>query len=69
MKITRQHYPAAKECKYTLNGQNIAEMRRTKVNKIAASLKLEPKGPKNETLAMVIARLNALEAPNELSEM
>ena len=67
--VTRQHFISPRECKYTLNGENIASMRRVKVNNIAKALELEPKGPKHETLAVVMARLHAIEAPNELSEI
>ncbi len=69
MKMTRQHYISPRECKYTLNGENIAGMRRARINKLAKSLKVEPKIPKYETLGAIMARLNTIEAPNELSEI
>ena len=67
MQFNTTHYIAAKDCPYTLNGENLAEMRRARLNKIAMALELGPLNTKNETLGAIMARLNAIEADKELS--
>ncbi len=56
------------ECKYTLNGENIAAMRRARLRKIAQQFDLDAEGEKNDILRRIVAHLQAIEAPLELSE-
>lgn len=69
MKFTRQHFIAPKDCPFTLNGENLASIRRHGINKIAKAIKVDVKDSKNETLGLVISRLKTMEAPTELQEI
>ena len=69
MKINRTHYIAPKECPFTLNGENLASLRRAKLNKIANAIKVETKDSGNATLGLVIVRLKALGANPEIGDL
>lgn len=61
------HFISPRECPYTANGQNIAELRRAKLRKIAESIKVDSTGSKNEILGRVITRLRSLNSDKELA--
>ena len=70
MEHTYFHYLAAKDCKYTLNGMNLFEMRKAKLRVVVAKpLGLDMEGTKNEVLGRCILALDRLEAPNEITEL
>ena len=62
-------YIAPKDCPFTINGENLAAMRRAKLRRIAKSLKVSADGSKQEILKRVIGRLKAADAPRELSDV
>jgi len=62
-------YICPKQCPYTIEGVNLAEMRRAKLRTIAKKLKLSPDGTKQEILRRLIGRLAAAEAPSELTDL
>ena len=68
MQTTFIHFTGHNECKYTLNGENIAAMRRASLRRIANQLKVPAGGTKNEILQRLIMHLKTTEAPLELSE-
>ncbi len=69
MKTTHTKFLGVKDCPYTKNGKNLAEIRLAKLRPIAQSLKLNADGTKNEVLGLIIGKLQLLEAPQELSEL
>ncbi len=69
MKVTVTRIIAAKDCEFTLNGKNLAEMRRFRINRIATAIKVDVEDSKNATLTRVLGRLRAMEAAPELSEI
>ena len=70
MKFNTTHIIAAKDCKYTLKGQNLAEMRRADLRRlVAVPIGVDCNEDKNEILRLTMTRLQSLAAPNELTEM
>lgn len=59
---------AQKDCKYTYNGTNLVEMRRAKLYPIARSLDISGEMSKNDLLIKLVAKLNALESADEITE-
>ena len=68
MQFNTQHYIAAKECRYTMLGKNLAEMRRADLRLITISIEANAEGSKQDILAATLKRLDSRGAPNELSE-
>lgn len=66
---TNIKYLGSKDCKFTLKGQNLAEMRRAKLQKLAKALKVDPVGSKQEILKRVIGALSSRNAPAELADL
>ncbi len=62
-------YLAPKDCPFTLNGENLAAMRRAKLRKIAKSLKVSPDGSKQEILKRLIGTLRVAGVPKELNNL
>ncbi len=57
-------------CKYTVAGENISEMRLVALRPIASAMNLTPGDKtKNELLTEIVGRLVAMDAPLELSEL
>ena len=69
MKFNRTHFIGAKDCPFTLDGENLAEMRRARLNRIANRIKVEQKDTGNGTLGAIIVRCKSLKYPNELREV
>jgi len=69
MKTTYTRFLSVKDCPYTQHGRNLAEIRLAKLRPIAQSLEVNSTGTKNDVLTLIIGKLNAIEAPNELSEL
>ena len=70
MKINKPtHFLGARDCPFTLNGQNLTGMRRVKLREIAASLDLPNNGGRNEMLTAIISALRVREAPHELMDL
>lgn len=69
MKNTFQYYYADSNCPYMLDGVHLTSMRRAKLQPIAKSLGVDPEQPKNLIVGQVMQKLNALEAPAEISEL
>lgn len=64
------HYVSHKECPYTWRGENIANLRRSKLQDIAASFQIgTPDSSKQEILAQLVPRLNGLGAETEISDI
>lgn len=57
-----------RNCAYSFNGTNIANMRRAQLQPIAAALGIRGDFTKNQLLTMMIAKLDAVGAAKELSE-
>lgn len=69
MKTTVLRQISPKDCLYTLNGRNLAEVRRTHIEKIANSLDLPFNTSKNEMLGLIMAKLDSLGADKELADL
>jgi len=61
-------YLAPKNCPFSLNGQNLAAMRRAGLRHIAKSLDVSPDGSKQSILVRIIGKLKVIDAPKELSD-
>lgn len=60
----------ARDCRYTLDGKNLANMRRAELFRIARCFDLgNPDASKNELLSGLIAKLNLMGAEDELADM
>ena len=68
MQYNNVHYIAPKECPFTWKGENLAELRRVKLVRIATALKVDATGSKNEILGRLVNYLKATEAESELSK-
>ena len=62
-------YLAPKDCEFTINGQNLVEMRRAKLRQIAKSLKVSADDSKQAILKRIIAKLKVNDAPKELNDL
>ena len=62
-------YIGPKNCPFTKNGKNLAEMRRAVLRPLAKSLKVSAGGSKQEILKRVIGKLKVIDAPKELSDI
>jgi hypothetical protein len=62
-------YIAPKDCPYTLNGNNLAALRRSALRPIARALKLDDSGTHQQMLPAIISRLATLEAPPEITDL
>ena len=69
--VTNQvvHYTSAKECEFSIDGENLVTIRRARLRGIAKALKVSPDGSKQEILKRVIGRLKASGAPKELIDL
>ncbi len=69
--VTNQtvHYMSAKECEFSIDGDNLAAIRRARLRTIAKALKVSPDGSKQEILKRVIGRLKSSGAPKELKDL
>ncbi|KKM08169.1 hypothetical protein LCGC14_1726560 [marine sediment metagenome] len=63
------NYIAPKQCEFTINGQNLAAMRRAKLRQLAKSLGVSPDDSKQAILKRIIAKLKVTGAPKELSDI
>ncbi len=63
------NYISSRQCPYSLNGENLAAMRRAKLRQIAKSLKVSPDGSKQEILKRLIGALGVASAPKELTDL
>ena len=60
----------ARDCRYTLDGVNLAHMRRADLFRMARCFDLgNPDASKNELLTGLIAKLNLMGAESELADM
>jgi hypothetical protein len=57
----------AKDCKYTLQGRRLTELRRAELRPIAKTLKVDADGLKNDILRRIVAKLDALQSEAEIS--
>lgn len=69
MIINPVRYLSTKDCEFTINGVNLAEMRRAKLRPIAKSLRVSAEGSKQEILLRVIGKLKVNGAPKELNDL
>jgi len=69
MHHTNIHFISSVNCKYTLNGKNLAELRKVKLRPIARALGVIQDGSKNDMLAAIIAILNSKSAEPELMDL
>ena len=59
-----------RECQYTFNGINLANLRRAELYRLARALDLgSPDSSKNEMLLAMIAKLNMMSAEQELTDL
>ena len=63
------NYIAPKQCPYSLNGENLAAMRRAKLREIAKKLKVSPDDSKQAILVRLIGKLKVMDAPKELTDL
>jgi len=64
-----QNFISASNCKYTFKGQNLVEMRRAKLRLIAGAFGLDTEAIKNDLLGLIIVKLNAMGAENEITDL
>ena len=62
-------YISVRDCPFTVNGENLAAIRRAKLRPIAKRLRVSADGSKQEVLRRVIGKLSAIDAPKELSDI
>ena len=62
------HYLGAKDCEFTLNGQNLVTFRRARLREIAKKLGLAPYDSKQPILKRIIGTLKVAGAPKELND-
>ena len=62
-------YISVKDCPYSIEGNNLAEMRRARLRKIAIAISVSAEGSKQDILKRVIGRLKASGAPKELNDL
>ena len=62
-------YLGPKDCEFTINGQNLVEMRRAKLRLVAKSFGVSPDGSKQNILQRLIGKLKVAGAPKELNEL
>ena len=62
-------YLGPKDCPFTIDGQNLAEMRRAKLRLVAKSFDVSPEGTKQEILIRLIGKLKVSGAPKELNDL
>ncbi len=68
MKTTTETIINFRNCPYSMNGENLANMRRAALQPIAAAVGIRGELSKNQLLTLLIGKLNAMGAPKELSE-
>ena len=70
MKTTYIDMITPKHCPYTWQGENIANLRRVKLFRLAQAMNAgTPQHSKNDLLKEMITRLNAMGAEYEISDM
>ena len=69
MIINPVRYLSTKDCEFTINGVNLAEMRRAKLRPIAKALGVSAEGSKQEILLRTIGKLKVNDAPKELNDL
>ena len=59
----------SRDCKYTMRGRKLTELRRAELRPIARALKVDdgPQRSKNELLRMILGKLSAINAPEEIA--
>lgn len=59
-----------RECPYTFNGVNLAEMRRAELYRLARAFDLGgPQQSKNELLTLLISKLKLMNSEQEITDM
>lgn len=70
MQTNKIVYLSPKDVAYTFNGQNLHELRRAQLRKIANALQVDsPHATHNELLKEIIHSLDTLQAPAEITEL
>ena len=70
MKTTTTQIIGYRDCKYRLNGENLANMRRAQLSRLAKSFGIQGGDPtKNELLIRLISKLNLMDAEPELTDL
>ena len=62
-------YLGPKDCPFTIDGKNLAEMRRSDLRPYAKKFGVSADGSKQEILQRLIGRLKVADAPKELNEL
>ncbi len=62
-------YLGPKDCPFTIDGKNLAEMRRAELRPYAKKLQVSADGSKQAILLRVIGKLKVIGAPKELNEL
>ena len=62
-------YISVRDCPFTWKGQNLAAMRRAEIRPLAKGVKVSADGSKQEILKRLLGKLQAMDAPKELSEI
>lgn len=68
MKTTYETVINFRNCPYSFNGENLANLRRAQLQPIAAALGIRGDFSKNQLLTMMIGKLEAVNASAEISE-
>lgn len=62
-------YLSTKDCEFTINGVNLAEMRRAKLRPIAKALGVSADDSKQAILLRIIGKLKVNGSPKELNDL
>ena len=62
-------YLAPKDCPFSIDGQNLVEMRRARLRQIAKAVGVSPDDSKQSILKRIIGKLKVAGAPKELTDI
>lgn len=68
MKTTTETIINFRNCPYSINGENLANLRRAQLQPLAAAIGIRGEFTKNQLLTMMLAKLAAMDASKELSD-
>ena len=70
MKVKVEQMLGVKDCPYTFRGENLAQLRRARLFRVAQAFDLgDPAASKNQLLTNLIAKLRMMNAETEITDM
>ena len=66
---TPTHYLGSKDCEFTINGENLVSMRRSRLRGYAKKFGVSPADSKQHILKRIIGKLKVAGAPKELIDL